>query len=109
MTTLDLQSDDLETVRAILRRCVPEREVRAFGSRVGGSVKRFSDLDLAIMGDEPLPLTVLADLREAFDESDLPFRVDLVEWAVTHPAFQAINDRQCVVLQPARTASHKER
>jgi len=33
------------------------------------------------MGDEPLLVTTMRILRDAFDDSDLPFQVDLVEWA----------------------------
>ena len=46
MTTLDVEPRHLDTVRTILRRHVPEYEVRAFGSRVHGRPRKFSDLDL---------------------------------------------------------------
>jgi len=49
--------------------------------------KEHSDLDLCIMGDGPL-LSVLAHLREAFSESDLPIRVDIVDWSATDTSFQ---------------------
>lgn len=76
-------------VERILARCLPGREVRIFGSRASGTAKPFSDLDLAIMGDEPLDLATLALLREAFSESDLPWKVDLVDWAAASEAFRA--------------------
>ncbi len=53
----------------------------AFGSRVTGRAKPFSDLDLAIMGEVAVHAATLAALADDFDESDLPFKVDLVEWA----------------------------
>ena len=77
-------------VREILHAFVPGREVRVFGSRVRGSVKRYADLDLVVMGEDPLVSSVIAKLREAFEESDLPFRVDIVEWAVLSEEFRAI-------------------
>ncbi|MDX2065797.1 MAG: hypothetical protein SFX74_08665 [Fimbriimonadaceae bacterium] len=40
-----------------------------------------SDLDLAILGEPPLPFGRYDELREAFDESDLRFRVDLTDFA----------------------------
>ena len=52
MPDLDLDPRDLAAVRAILRRHVPEFAVRAFGSRVRGTARRTSDLDLAIMTDD---------------------------------------------------------
>ncbi|MFM7783064.1 MAG: nucleotidyltransferase domain-containing protein, partial [Gammaproteobacteria bacterium] len=72
---------DLDTVRAILRAHVPGHEVWAFGSRARRCAKRYSDLDLVIVGLQPLSLDVLAALNEAFADSDLPWKVDVVDWA----------------------------
>jgi predicted nucleotidyltransferase len=99
---IDLRPRDLESVLRILAEHVPDREVWAFGSRVGGSAKEFSDLDLAVRGDEPIPAAVLADVREAFRESDLPFKVDVVDWATTQDHFRRIIERQYVVLSSGR-------
>ncbi|WP_291366558.1 nucleotidyltransferase family protein [Acetobacter sp. UBA5411] len=71
----------------ILNEIVPDREVRAFGSRVTGKAKPFSDLDLAVMGDEPLSLETRARLEEAFSESDLPWKVDVLDWALMDEGF----------------------
>jgi predicted nucleotidyltransferase len=66
-------------LRSPLARHVPHREVRTFGSRVSGRAWRFSDLDLVVMGEEPVPDLVLAHLRADLEDSDLPFRVDLLQ------------------------------
>ncbi len=105
MTTIDVRPGDLEQVLAILDRHLPGREVRAFGSRVAGKAKAFSDLDLAVMGDEPLAATVMADVREAFRESDLPFKVDVLDWASTKETFRRVIERQCVVLRGERISA----
>ena len=93
---------DLATVQAILRQHVSEHEVRAFGSRVRWTARETSDLDLAIMTDTPLAPERMADLREAFSESDLPFKVDLMDWAVTGEAFRRVVEQDYKVIQPAR-------
>jgi predicted nucleotidyltransferase len=95
---IDLRPRDLESVCRILADHVPDREVWAFGSRVGGAAKEFSDLDLAILGDAPLAAAVLADLQEAFRESDLPFKVDVIDWATTQDHFRRIIEAQYIVL-----------
>jgi predicted nucleotidyltransferase len=87
---LELGDKHLAIVREILNRFVREREVWAFGSRVTGHAKSFSDLDLVILGQEPVPLGTLADLADAFTESDLPYKVDLVDWATTSEKFREI-------------------
>lgn len=96
---IDLSPDNWCIVRDILQQHVPTRDVWAFGSRAKWTAKEYSDLDLAIMGSDPLDLGTLASLREAFQESDLPFKVDLVDWATTSPSFQAIIEQDKVVVK----------
>jgi predicted nucleotidyltransferase len=100
MTGLDLSPPNLQEVKAILRAHVPDIEVRAFGSRVAGGARKTSDLDLALMTEAPLDLDRLGALRDALSESDLPFRVDLVDWARTGEDFRRVISQRFVVLQP---------
>jgi type I restriction enzyme S subunit len=86
-------------VRDILRQHVPQFDVFAFGSRAKRTAKPYSDLDLAIMTITPLPLSVGAALAEAFSESDLPWKVDVVDWAATGGEFRAVIERGRVLLQ----------
>lgn len=76
---LDLSAEDLTTVRSILRTHVPQAEVYAFGSRTTGRARPFSDLDLLIVDQVALPLPLRGDLLQAFSESRVPFRVDIVD------------------------------
>ena len=75
---------------------VPHRAVWVFGSRAKGTTKNASDLDLAIIGEEPLDLRTMGDLQHAFSESNLPFRVDIVDWATINEGFRKIIDEQKV-------------
>jgi predicted nucleotidyltransferase len=95
---LDLRPGHQQVVLAILRDHIPGRVVRAFGSRVAGSAKPMSDLDLCIMGEKPLPAKQLAALVAAFSDSTLPIKVDVVEWATISPAFRAIIEEWHAVL-----------
>jgi predicted nucleotidyltransferase len=67
------------TVRAILE---PVRtqlgSIKVFGSRATGRSKPGSDLDVVVF--PPAPESVIGDLRLAFEESDLPIRVDVLAW-----------------------------
>lgn len=96
---LELRPGELEIVHGILQRHVPERAVCAFGSRVQGKAKPYSDLDLVVLGEEPLALSTRAELAEEFSESDLPFKVDIVDWATTSERFRQIIRKEYVVLQ----------
>lgn len=96
MSRLILLSDDERTeVLEILRRCLPQNvRIGVFGSRAGGDPKPWSDLDLVVEGEAPLALSVIAELNEAFAESALPWKVDIVDRKAVSPAFGAIIDRE---------------
>ena len=87
---IDISPENWQIVREILQRYVPDREVWAFGSRVKWTAKEFSDLDLAIIGDTPLSIALTADMKEAFQESALPFKIDIVDWASITPSFRQV-------------------
>jgi len=96
---IDISPEHWKMVRDILRRHVPRHEVWAFGSRAKHKAKRYSDLDLAVIAEVPLAATVLTALQEDFSDSDLPWKVDVVEWAATSEAFRQIIAREKVVVQ----------
>ena len=78
---IDLPADHRRLVLDILRAHLPRRtKTWVFGSRVAGRARRYSDLDLAIDAGRRLTVDEIAELAEAFSDSDLPYKVDLVDW-----------------------------
>jgi Restriction endonuclease S subunits len=102
---IDVRPDHWEIVHNILQKHVPDREVWAFGSRAKWSAKTYSDLDLAIIGERPLSVSVSAALEDDFTESGLPWKVDVVDLATTTPAFRSVIERDRVVIQAPHTYS----
>ncbi|MBV5339313.1 MAG: nucleotidyltransferase domain-containing protein [Deltaproteobacteria bacterium] len=102
---MDLKPKHRNIVCEILANHLPDREVRIFGSRANGTAKPYSDIDLVIMGNEPLPVTTMRILRDAFDDSDLPFQVDLVEWAGTSEEFRVVIEKTAAPLKLADSAN----
>ena len=98
---VDLSPAHLAIVEHILAEHVPECEVRAFGSRATWNARDTSDLDLAVVGDGPLPSRTLTMLKEAFEESRLPMRVDVIDWNVITDGFRASINPNTVVVQNA--------
>lgn len=72
-----LTAEQLQTVREILRRHIPDAVVWAYGSRVKGTATDKSDLDMVAFGNVEKQIQ---SLREDFYESSLPFRVDIFAW-----------------------------
>lgn len=97
--SLAMTNEELQLLQSILKRFVPNFKVWAFGSRVTGTHKPFSDLDLALVGEEPLSLETRAALGEALSESALPYKIDIVDWASCSEAFQHIIEKQKLVIQ----------
>lgn len=100
---IDLPIDQFELVKEILREHVPDMEIWAFGSRVKGNAKRYSDLDLAVINETPLPLLTMALLESDFSESDLPIKVEILEWATTSESFRQIIKENYQIIQPAKS------
>lgn len=99
MKKLDIAPEYLSIVQSILKNNVPQRTVWAFGSRVKGTAKPYSDLDLAVIGDTPLSWAELAGLTDDFSNSDLPWKVDIVDWANTSEDFRKIIASEKTVVQ----------
>jgi len=77
---IDLKPEHRAIVQTILRDHLPEHaQVWVFGSRATGKAHRGSDLDLAIDAGQKLPPDIESALHFAFEDSDLPWTVDIVD------------------------------
>jgi len=103
---LAVSADHLRIVCDILQRLIPHCQVWAFGSRVTGTHKDYSDLDFTIIADAPLDITTIANVSDAFSQSDLPYKVDLVEWATTSESFRNIIQQNKIILQPSQRVTN---
>lgn len=93
---LDISDSNFNELKKILRTFVPDCEVWAFGSRVTGKARKYSDLDVVILGKNLLNEIVFSQLREAFSESDLPFKVDVLDWHSINDEFREIIQQQYI-------------
>lgn len=69
-------------------------KVYLFGSWARGKPSRHSDIDIGVVPMAPLPPGTLARLRERFEESHIPYRVDVVDLGATDRAFRDAVIRQ---------------
>lgn len=81
-----------EEIKNILTRFLDLREyqVFVFGSRATGGTDKMSDWDIGIWGKQPLPPGTRGMIEEALEESDIPFRVDVVDFHLTTPKFKKV-------------------
>ena len=94
---IDISQEQRITIQKILEKFIPNTPVWAFGSRVHGTAKSYSDLDLVIVGSERIPVKIYYQLQDAFEESTLPYRVDLLDWHRISTAFQKVIKQEYVL------------
>jgi hypothetical protein len=76
-------------IKKILKRILASKryQIYLFGSRATGTHSHVSDIDLALLADEPIGLE-LSLAREALEESTIPFTIDLVDLNQTPDSFK---------------------
>ncbi len=99
---IDINPTHLKIVTDILNEALPQDvTVWVFGSRAKWTAKEFSDLDLALEGKNgaKIPTDIIARLDDDFEESDLPWKVDVVDINAVAPSFKEIIERDRVTLE----------
>ena len=96
---INLEKKYLEIVQSILKKHIPNETVWLFGSRVTSNIKRYSDIDLVILSQTSIPSAVMSKLILSFAESDLPYKVDVLDWSMLDQEFRTIIKEQYEVLQ----------
>jgi predicted nucleotidyltransferase len=82
--------DDLEAARRIVVKFLGSQRARLFlfGSRARGDARRASDIDVALLPEAPLISGTLARIREALEESHIPYRVEVIDLSTVGEAFR---------------------
>ena len=102
---VDIRPDHLEIMQGILREHLPMGvKVWVFGSRTNWTTKDSSDLDLALDGESKLSHKLLGALKDAFEDSTLPYTVDVVDLNAVSHAFKQIVKEQRVALPSVRAS-----
>ena len=89
-----LSDREISTIQEILRKYPEVETVHIFGSRVTGSFKHGSDIDLAVI-NQGVNNKIISKIRSDFEESSLPYRVDIVIYNdLTHENLKDHIDRK---------------
>ena len=98
--SIDITAGQRNTVLALLKRYLPHTTAWVYGSRAKWTARPQSDLDLVVFAT-PEQHRLVSDLREKFEGSNLPFRVDLFVWDTVPEQFRKRIEAEHVVLAPA--------
>ena len=82
--------NDVEAAMRIASRELGAQRARLYliGSRARGDAGRASDIDIAILPDAPLEPGTLARIREALEESTIPYEVEVIDLSRVDEAFR---------------------
>ena len=104
---VNIRPDHLAIVQEILRVHLPAGfKVWVFGSRANWTTKDSSDLDLAVEGAAKLDHKAMVGLEVAFEESNLPYTVDVVDLKAVSSNFKQIVEDQRVLLTAAGSGAN---
>ena len=94
---IDITAEQRKTVLSLLEKHLPNTTAWVYGSRAKWTARPQSDLDMVVFAT-PEQNSRIFDLREAFEESNLPFRVDLFVWDDVPEQFRKRIESEHVVL-----------
>ena len=94
---IDITDDQRKVVYELIERHLPNTTTWVYGSRAKWTARPQSDLDMVVFAT-PEQNSQVFDLREAFEESNLPFRVDLFVWDDMPERFRKRIEAEHVVL-----------
>ena len=86
------ENKHLREVRSLVFKWIhpDQADVFLFGSWAAGQVRRHSDIDLGVLPKKPLPEDLLPNLREALEESRVPYHVEIVDLSATDSKFKKL-------------------
>jgi len=95
MTENELYSKSIEFISETLREYLPDdSKFFIFGSRARGQYSRSSDIDIGIESSQQLDRKLLNNIGEIFDDSFVPYHVDLVDFSKVKEKFlETTNER----------------
>ncbi len=68
-------------------------EIILYGSRATGKAHPSSDYDIALKSAQLIPQNKLSQIREKMEDSNIPYKIDVVDYAVVSSKLQAIIDK----------------
>jgi predicted nucleotidyltransferase len=91
---LQIEDRHRQIIREILKKY--PYKFYAFGSRTKAAAKKFSDLDICFMDN--IPYNIRAHIEEDFENSNLPFIVELIDWNLCDDKFKAMIKKDLILL-----------
>ncbi len=83
-----ISDEERKILNSVFKEYQDQFEILVFGSRSRGDHKKYSDLDICLKGKDKINSSVITELKNIFQESNLPYTVDIVDWNNISKEFQ---------------------
>lgn len=96
-----LEQRHLDFILQVLQKNIPEKDTKfyIFGSRAKGNFKEYSDIDIAVeLPDKKLSADILGKILIEFNDSTLPYEVDVVDLNAIDEKFKKLIKETLVIL-----------
>lgn len=94
---IDLEEKYINFIKTTVGNFLKNFDLFLFGSRAKGTARKYSDIDIAILSDELDEDKRLKILFE-FENSTLPYQVDVVDLKTVSDDFKALIDKDLIKL-----------
>ncbi|OEJ13151.1 DNA polymerase subunit beta [Brachyspira hampsonii] len=95
---ISLTENEIQIIKDILKKHIKYGKAYLFGSRVKGTNKKFSDIDIVIDINIKLSLNEISRIKDDFEESDLIYSADIIDYNAIDDSFKIIIDNEKVLI-----------
>lgn len=94
-----VQMYDLATTREIVLEHLKNYRVRVylFGSQATGKARLYSDIDVAILPLQKMPISMFSEIREDLEESNIVRSVDVIDLTEADEGFRQRVEKEGVI------------
>lgn len=82
--------DTFPILKLILNKYLPGPDYKyfVFGSRALSKHRKFSDLDIGILGPSEIPGSILVQIKQDLNDSDIPYLTEVIDFSTVSEDFK---------------------
>lgn len=88
-----------KTIVSLIRAAIPHANIYLFGSRARGTASPTSDADIMIDAGSIIDIQTMISLKNLLSESEIPYRVELVDKYAIDDQFLSLIHSHCIDLK----------
>lgn len=98
MLNMEIGKNVQEKIIQIILKYFPSEDVEIFlfGSFAQKKARPSSDIDLCLKCKEKINYSILLNIKSDFDESNLPYKIDLIDYHFVSKEFIEIALKECI-------------